>query len=87
VQSVDRAVSILEFLGHHKESGVTDMAIALGVHKSTASRPAKGLEVRGLIEQSEDRGKYRLGLGLIRPAGADTVRLDLSRQSRRVCEQ
>jgi IclR family acetate operon transcriptional repressor len=87
VQSVDRAVSILEFLGRHEEAGVTDMAAALGVHKSTASRLATALEVRGLIEQTEDRGKYRLGLGLIRLAGAATVRLDLSQQSRRVCEQ
>ncbi|MDF3146153.1 MULTISPECIES: IclR family transcriptional regulator [unclassified Streptomyces] len=87
VQSVDRAVGILEFLGRHEEAGVTDMAAALGVHKSTASRLATALEVRGLIEQTEERGKYRLGLGLIRLAGAATVRVDLSQQSRRVCEQ
>jgi IclR family acetate operon transcriptional repressor len=87
VQSVDRAVGIPEFLGRHEEAGVTDMAAALGVHKSTASRLAAALELRGLIEQTEERGKYRLGLGLIRLAGAATVRLDLSQQSRRVCEQ
>ncbi|MGK5531139.1 IclR family transcriptional regulator [Streptomyces sp. URMC 129] len=87
MQSVDRAVVILEFLGHREEAGVTEMAAELGVHKSTASRLATALEMRGLIEQTDERGKYRLGLGLIRLAGAATVRLDLSRQSRRVCEQ
>jgi DNA-binding IclR family transcriptional regulator len=87
VQSVDRAVGILELLGRHEEAGVTDMAAELGVHKPTASRLATALELRGLIEQTEERGKYRLGLGLIRLAGAATVRLDLSQQSRRVCEQ
>ncbi|MFF8848165.1 IclR family transcriptional regulator [Streptomyces sp. NPDC015127] len=87
VQSVDRAVAILELLGHQEEAGVTEMAAELGVHKSTASRLATALELRGLIEQTDERGKYRLGLGLIRLAGAATVRLDLSQQSRPVCEQ
>jgi DNA-binding IclR family transcriptional regulator len=86
VQSVDRAAGILEFLGRQEEAGVTEIAAELGVHKSTASRLAAALELRGLIEQSEERGKYRLGLGLIRLAGAASVRLDLSRQSRPVCE-
>ncbi|WP_340374452.1 IclR family transcriptional regulator [Streptomyces sp. SS7] len=87
VQSVDRAAAILELLGRHDEAGVTDMAAELGVHKSTASRLATALEMRGLIEQTEERGKYRLGLGLIRLAGAATARLDLSQQSRQVCER
>ncbi|WP_256361970.1 helix-turn-helix domain-containing protein [Streptomyces sp. TRM70350] len=38
VQSADRAAGILEFLGRREEAGVTDMAAALGVHKSTATR-------------------------------------------------
>lgn len=87
VQSVDRAVSILEFLGRQEEAGATEIATELGVHKSTASRLATALELREFIEQTEERGKYRLGLGLIRLAGAAMVRLDLSQQSRPVCEQ
>ncbi|MFI8236630.1 IclR family transcriptional regulator [Streptomyces sp. NPDC085866] len=87
VQSVDRAASILELLGRQEEAGVTEIAAELGVHKSTASRPATAPELRGLIEQAEERGKFRLGLGLIRLAGAATVRLDLSRQSRPVRER
>lgn len=87
VQSVDRAVAILEFLGRRAEAGVTEIAAELGVHKSTASRLATALELRGLIEQGDERGRYRLGLGLVRLAGAATVRLDLSRQSRPVCER
>ncbi|MET8565979.1 IclR family transcriptional regulator [Streptomyces flaveolus] len=87
MQSVDRAVSILELLGRQEEAGVTEIAAELGVHKSTASRLATSLELRGLITQTEERGKYRLGLGLIRLAGAVRVRLDLSQQSRPVCEE
>ena len=56
VQSVDRAVSILEFLAQHGTLGVTALAKELGVHKSTASRLVAALERRGLVEQVEERG-------------------------------
>ena len=36
VQSVDRAVSILEMLAGRGEMGITELATRLGVHKSTA---------------------------------------------------
>ncbi|MEY9849072.1 IclR family transcriptional regulator [Streptacidiphilus sp. MAP5-3] len=87
VQSVDRAVTILELLARRGEAGVTEIAAELGVHKSTAFRLVAALELRGLVEQPGERGKYRLGLGLVRLAGAATVRLDLSQQSRPVCER
>ncbi|MDH6125490.1 IclR family transcriptional regulator [Kitasatospora sp. GP82] len=87
VQSVDRAVTILELLAARGEAGVTEIAAELGVHKSTAFRLVATLEVRGLVEQPGERGKYRLGLGLVRLAGAATARLDLSQQSRPICER
>jgi DNA-binding IclR family transcriptional regulator len=87
VQSVDRAVTILELLARQGDTGVTEIAVELGVHKSTAFRLAAALELRGLVEQSGERGKYRLGLGLVRLAGAAIVRMDLTQQSRPVCER
>jgi len=87
VQSVDRAVTILELLARRGEAGVTEIAAELGVHKSTAFRLVAALEMRGLVEQPGERGKYRLGLGLVRLAGAATARLDLSQQSRPICER
>jgi IclR family acetate operon transcriptional repressor len=87
VQSVDRAVTILELLARQGDTGVTEIAAELGVHKSTAFRLAAALEMRGLVEQPGERGKYRLGLGLVRLAGAATVRMDLTQQSRPVCER
>ena len=74
VQSVDRAVSVLEILAHAGEAGVTEIAVELGVHKSTAFRLVSALEQRGLVEQHTDRGKYRLGVGLLRLAAATTAR-------------
>ncbi|MEO6471438.1 MAG: IclR family transcriptional regulator [Aeromicrobium sp.] len=82
VQSVDRAISILETLAHDGESGVTKIAQELGVHKSTAFRLIAALERRGLVEQNLERGKYRLGVGILRLAGATTARLDVVQEAR-----
>ena len=87
VQSVDRALGILEVLARTGEAGVTEIAVELGVHKSTAFRLVATLESHRLVEQSADRGKYRLGFGLIPLAGAVTDNLDVTRQGRRVCAE
>jgi DNA-binding IclR family transcriptional regulator len=85
VQSVDRALAILECLARLGEAGVTELAAELGVHKSTAFRLAATLETHRLVEQTADRGKYRLGVGVLRLAGATTARLDVVQESRPVC--
>lgn len=87
VQSVDRALTILEHLARVGEAGVTEVAADLGVHKSTAFRLVATLEAHGLVEQVEGRGKYRLGLGLLRLAGATTARLDVVQEARPVCRR
>ncbi len=84
VQSVDRAVTILEILARNGEAGVTDLARELAVHKSTAFRLVAALERRDLVEQTAGRGKYRLGTGILRLAGATTSRLDLVQESRQM---
>lgn len=86
VQSVDRALSVLEILAKRGVAGVTEIAGELGVHKSTASRLVAVLESRGFVEQLADRGKYRLGFGIVRLAGALTVQRDLAHESRKACE-
>jgi DNA-binding IclR family transcriptional regulator len=85
VQSVDRALAILDCLARMGEAGVTELAAELGVHKSTAFRLATTLESRRLVEQTTDRGKYRLGVGILRLAGATTARLDIVQEARPVC--
>ncbi len=87
VQSVDRALTILERLARSGEAGVTEIANEIGVHKSTAFRLVATLEAHRLVEQTEERGKYRLGVGLLRLAGATTARLDLVQEARPVCRQ
>src|SRR4029079_7892356 len=87
VQSVDRAITILELLAHDGESSVTQIAGGLGVHKSTAFRLLDTLEAHRLVEQVNDRGRYRLGVGNLRLAGATTARLDVVSEARPVCRQ
>jgi len=87
VQSVDRALTILEVLARVGEAGVTEIAAELGVHKSTAFRLVATLEAHRLVEQTEDRGKYRLGVGVLRLAGATTARLDVVQEARPVVRQ
>ncbi len=87
VQSVDRAITTLEILARDGEAGVGEIAAALGVHKSTASRLLAALESRGLVEQAGDRGRYSLGYGVLRLAGAIPGRLDLTNQGSPVCAE
>jgi DNA-binding IclR family transcriptional regulator len=42
---------------------------------------------RGLVQQSADRGKYRLGFGLVRLAGAVSGQLDITQQGRPIYER
>ena len=87
VQSVDRAVTALEHLARQGESGVTELAEVIGVHKSTASRLLGVLQVRGLVESTGERGRYRLGFGILRLAGSMSARLDLAGQGRAICDE
>ena len=40
-----------------------------------------------MVEQNEDRGKYRLGVGVLRLAGATTARLDVVQEARPICRK
>lgn len=86
IQSVDRAVSVLEILARRGEVGVSDIAAEIGVHKSTAFRLLSTLETRDLVEQLQERGRYRLGFGILRLAGAIPGRLAVTGQGRAACE-
>jgi DNA-binding IclR family transcriptional regulator len=86
IQSVDRAAAILEILARDGDAGVTEIAAELGVHKSTASRLLAALDRRELVAQDSARGRFRLGMGIVRLAGAVGRGLDVVRESRPVCQ-
>src|ERR671911_1089572 len=86
VQSVDRAVSVMELLARRGSVGVTEVANEIGIHKSTAYRLLTTLRARGLVEQDAATEKYRLGFGLVMLASSVTADLDVARCSPPVCD-
>lgn len=87
VQSVHRAISILQVLAIRDATGVTEIAAELGVHKSTVFRLLATFEARGLVEQNSERGRYRLAYGVVQLAAGAAKMDDLSLLSRPVCRQ
>ncbi|WP_026819196.1 IclR family transcriptional regulator [Arthrobacter castelli] len=86
VQSVDRAITVLEILSRTGGSFVGELAEAMGVHKSTASRLISALERRGMVQQTDERGKYQLGFGILRMAAAIPGRLSLVQEARPILQ-
>jgi len=86
LQSVDRALQVLELLASWGTGGVSELAAEIGVHKSTAFRLLGALEARDLVEQTTERGKYRLGFGLARLARRVDVQPEITDQARLLTE-
>lgn len=86
VQSVDRALQILDILAREGDAGVSEIAEEMGVHKSTVSRLVGSLVGRELVRQNSERGKYQLGFGILRLASSIPGRLSVVREARDVLE-
>ena len=66
VQSVDRAVAILDALRAKGDYlGVTELSNELDLHKSTVHRLLVSLKRGGLVERDPRTRRYRLGLRLV----------------------
>lgn len=87
VQSVDRALQIMEILARDGHAGVSEIAEEMGVHKSTVSRLLGSLVTREIVRQNSDRGKYQLGFGILRLASSIPGQLSLVREARPVLER
>ncbi|AXK45441.1 IclR family transcriptional regulator [Brachybacterium saurashtrense] len=85
VQSVDRAVQVLEAIAREDGASVAALARELSVHASTASRLVASLEHHDLVERDED-GTVQLGVGLLRLAASARPRRDLTAIAGPVCE-
>ncbi len=86
VQSVDRALQIMEILARKGDAGVSEIAEEMGVHKSTVSRLMGSLVSRELVRQNSERGKYQLGFGILRLASSIPGRLSVVHEAREVME-
>lgn len=86
VQSVDRALTVLEILARDGHAGVSDIAEEMGIHKSTVSRLLGSLVSRDMVHQNSERGKYQLGFGILRLASSMPGRLNVVREARPIME-
>ncbi|MEO6827903.1 MAG: IclR family transcriptional regulator [Microbacteriaceae bacterium] len=84
-QSVDRAVTVLEIIARRGDASVSEVAVELGVHRSTVSRLLAVLRLRGVVDLAGGRGRYRLGPTVLRLAGAIRSKLDVTMQGAEVC--
>ena len=63
VNSVDRALVILEYLGTQtKEIGVRELGQAIGLSKSSVHRILQTLRARGFVKWNPDNARYSLGM-------------------------
>lgn len=79
-QSVDRAITVLEFIARSGTASVSEVAAEVGVHRSTISRLLSVLDGRGMVEAAPGRGRYRLGAGILRLAASIGSTLDVATQ-------
>ena len=70
ISSLQRALDILSLFGPQSpELGITDIAKALNLHKSTASGLVYTLQHNGYLAQNPENRRYHLGLQLVERAG------------------
>ena len=75
VESVETLLSVVEFLEQSGEAGVTEIAKAIDVSKSTAHNHLTTLRQRGYVVNED--GRYRLGLRFLRVGETTRMRTDL----------
>lgn len=82
VQSLDRALDIIELLYHEpKGLGVTEISLRLELHKSTVHRILQALAARGFVEKDETSQAYKLGFTFIEIASSRLNQLELKTEA------
>ncbi len=64
VNSLVRAIRILEAFGHNEKMGITEISKKLDLPKSTTHDIVNTLTHEGFLEKDENNNRYRLGLKL-----------------------
>jgi IclR family KDG regulon transcriptional repressor len=78
VQSVDRALHLLDLLKEHADGlGITELANRMDLAKSTVHRLLTSLKKHGYVRQDPDTEHYLLGLKLIEMGSVVTQSLEI----------
>lgn len=82
IGSVQRAIDILNlFDSQSPELGMTEIARALKLHKSTSASLVYTLEANGFLQQDPETKKFRLGLKLVERAFAMLDQVEIRRMA------
>jgi len=65
-QSLQNGINALLFLASKKSVGVTELAEALSVHKSTAFRILDTFLQANMVQKDPETSKYKLGPAILR---------------------
>jgi len=85
LSSVTTAIHLMKtFSEGEPELGISELAKRLKIAKSTVHRLATALLDEGLLEQSPDSGRYRLGIGLFSLGSQVRSRLNVATESKGV---
>jgi DNA-binding IclR family transcriptional regulator len=87
IQSVARALSILELLSATPNLGVTEVGEKLRLHKSTVFGLLSTLEQKGYVNKDAESGKYNLSMKMFELGSAVFEELDLRKIARPHLEQ
>jgi DNA-binding IclR family transcriptional regulator len=87
VQSVARALEMLEMLQCHETVTIAEVAEHHGIHRATALRLLQTLECFGLVTRGQHRGEFRLGLKAFELGALYGQRSTLLRAARPVMRQ
>lgn len=77
VSAVYRTFAVLNYLAEHRQAGVTEIAIATGIGKATASRFLNSLVETGMIRRLAGEDQYELTMGLFQLGAHALNRIDL----------
>lgn len=77
IQSIERAISILDLFHRNKTMGVSEIAKALELNKKTVFGIIETLKHYGYLEQDQETRKYSLGVSLMELGARYTERLDI----------
>ena len=87
IQSVARAIDILEHFNKTNEMGISEISECMGLSKSTVFGLVNTLVNYGYLEQDAKNKKYKLGIKLFELGRTVEKRMDLRNAARPFCEE
>ena len=85
VQSVSRALSIINCFKDSREMGISEISSAMDLNKSTVFGLVNTLVAFGYLEQVDSTRKYRLGITLFELGNTVLSRIDIRNEAKKFC--